>query len=145
VHRLAGGRSLLDAALTMQQDRIRNSADEALRKRLARFRENLGTVEQVLIESAHGITERHLDELEGKAVDLKHHTMEEMFKSASGTRRRRRRSCRARRKSWWSSELNCGRRRGEVSSLFCERAESRQPQLCGAEPPADGRIGARSV
>src|SRR6266446_798777 len=29
VHRLAGGRSLLDAALTLQQDRIRNSADEA--------------------------------------------------------------------------------------------------------------------
>jgi len=39
-------------------------------------------VEQVLSESAHGITDRHLDELEGKAVDLKHHTMEEMFKSA---------------------------------------------------------------
>src|SRR5882762_3763851 len=27
IHRLAGGRSLLDAALTLQQDRIRNSAD----------------------------------------------------------------------------------------------------------------------
>jgi hypothetical protein len=82
VHRLAGGRSLLDAALTMQQDRIRNSADEAFAESLARFRENLGTVEQVLSESSHAITERHLEELEGKAVDLKHHTMEEMFKSA---------------------------------------------------------------
>src|SRR5208337_2622404 len=37
VHRLAGGRSLLDAALTMQQDRIRNSADEAFAESLARF------------------------------------------------------------------------------------------------------------
>jgi hypothetical protein len=82
VHRLAGGRSLLDAALTMQQDRIRNSADEAFAESLARFRENLGTVEQVLHESAQGITGKHLEELEGKAVDLKHHTMEEMFKSA---------------------------------------------------------------
>ena len=82
VHRLAGGRSLLDAALTMQQDRIRNSADESFADSLARFRENLGTVEQVLNESAQGITAKHLDELEGKAVDLKHHTMEEMFKSA---------------------------------------------------------------
>jgi hypothetical protein len=82
VHRLAGGRSLLDAALTMQQDRIRNSADEAFADSLARFRENLGTVEQVLSESAQGITARHLEELEGKAVDMKHHTMEEMFKSA---------------------------------------------------------------
>ena len=82
VHRLAGGRSLLDAAMTMQQDRIRNSADEAFAESLARFRENLGTVEQVLNESAQGITGKHLEELEGKAVDLKHHTMEEMFKSA---------------------------------------------------------------
>ena len=82
VHRLAGGRSLLDAALTMQQDRIRNSADEAFAESLARFRENLGTVEQVLNESAQGITAKHLDELEVKAVDVKHHTMEEMFKSA---------------------------------------------------------------
>jgi hypothetical protein len=82
VHRLAGGRSLLDAALTMQQDRIRNSADEAFAESMARFRENLGTVEQVLNESAQGITAKHLEELEGKAVDLKHHTMEEMFKSA---------------------------------------------------------------
>ena len=82
VHRLAGGRSLLDAALTMQQDRIRNSADESFAESMARFRENLGTVEQVLNESAQGISARHLEELEGKAVDLKHHTMEEMFKSA---------------------------------------------------------------
>ena len=82
VHRLAGGRSLLDAAMTMQQDRIRNSADEAFAESLARFRENLGTVEQLLNESAQTITARNMDELEAKAVDLKHHTMEEMFKSA---------------------------------------------------------------
>ena len=82
VHRLAGGRSLLDAAMTMQQDRIRNSADEAFAESLGRFRENLGTVEQVLNESAQGITAKHLEDLESKAVDVKHHTMEEMFKSA---------------------------------------------------------------
>ncbi len=82
VHRLAGGRSLLDAAMTMQQDRIRNSADEAFADSLARFRDNLGTVEQLLNESAQTITARNMEELEAKAVDLKHHTMEEMFKSA---------------------------------------------------------------
>jgi hypothetical protein len=48
IHRLAGGRSLLDAALTLQQDRIRNSADEAFAEALARFRENSGGVEQIL-------------------------------------------------------------------------------------------------
>jgi len=82
VHRLAGGRSLLDAAMTMQQDRIRSAADEAFAESLARFRENLGSVESLLNESAQGITGRHMEGLETKAVDLKHHTMEELFKSA---------------------------------------------------------------
>jgi len=82
VHRLAGGRSLLDAALTLQQDRIRNSADEAFAESLARFRENLGSVEQVLQESSQSITWRNLTELEGKASDLKHQMVEELLKSA---------------------------------------------------------------
>lgn len=82
IHRLAGGRSLLDAAMTMQQDRIRASADDAFAEALGRFRENLGTVEQVLNESAHSITSRHLEELENKAVDTKHQAVEEMYKTA---------------------------------------------------------------
>src|SRR5467141_3472413 len=82
IHRLAGGRSLLDAALTLQQDRIRNSADEAFAESLARFRENLGSVEQILQESSQSITWRNLTELEGKAGDLKHQMVEELLKSA---------------------------------------------------------------
>ncbi|HYA64889.1 MAG TPA: hypothetical protein VED66_16910 [Candidatus Sulfotelmatobacter sp.] len=82
IHRLAGGRSLLDAAMTMQQDRIRTSADEAFAESLGRFRENLGTVEQVLNESAQTITSRHFEELEGKITDLKHQSVEELYKTA---------------------------------------------------------------
>jgi len=82
IHRLAGGRSLLDAAMTMQQDRVRATADEAFADSLARFRENLGSVEQILSESAQTITGRSLEDLETKVTDLKHHTLEEMFKSA---------------------------------------------------------------
>jgi len=82
IHRLAGGRSLLDAAMTMQQDRIRGTADEAFAESMARFRENLGSVEQVLSESAQVITARHLEELENKAVDVKHQSVEELYKSA---------------------------------------------------------------
>jgi hypothetical protein len=82
VHRLAGGRSLLDAAMTMQQDRIRSSADDAFAESLARFRENLGSVEQVLNESAQTITSRHLEDLENKSADVKHHAVEELYKSA---------------------------------------------------------------
>src|SRR5260370_7163587 len=80
IHRLAGGRSLLDAALTLQQDRIRNSADEAFAESLARFRENLGSVEQILQESSQAITGGNLAELEGKAGDLKHQMVEELLK-----------------------------------------------------------------
>jgi hypothetical protein len=82
IHRLAGGRSMLDAALTLQQDRIRNSADEAFAESLARFRENLGTVEQILQESTQTITGRGLTEMEGKVSDLKHQVIEELLKSA---------------------------------------------------------------
>jgi hypothetical protein len=82
VHRLAGGRLLLDAALTLQQDRIRASADEAFAESMARFRENLGSVEQILQESAQSVMERHLSELESKADDLKRHAVDEMLKSA---------------------------------------------------------------
>ena len=82
VHRLAGSRSLLDAALTMQQDRIRDTADEAFAESLARFRENLGSVEQILQDSSQSITYRNLTELEGKAGDLKHQVVEELHKSA---------------------------------------------------------------
>ena len=82
VHRLAGSRSLLDAALTMQQDRIRDTADEAFAESLARFRENLGSVEQILQDSSQSITYRNLTELEGKAGDLKHQVVEERHKSA---------------------------------------------------------------
>jgi hypothetical protein len=82
VHRLAGGRSLLDAALTLQQDRIRNTADEAFAESLGRFRENLGGVEQVLHESAQKITAQHLTEMEARASDVRHQAVDEMHKSA---------------------------------------------------------------
>ncbi len=82
IQRLAGGRSLLDAALTLQQDRIRTSADEAFAESLAHFRENLGSVEQILQESSQSITYRSLEELEGRVSDLKHQVVEELFKSA---------------------------------------------------------------
>ena len=82
IHRLAGGRSLLEAALTLQQDRIRNTADEAFAESLARFRDNLGSVEQLLHESAQKVISQNLTEMEGRAGDLRHHAVDEMHKSA---------------------------------------------------------------
>ena len=82
IHRLAGGRSLVDAALTMQQDRIRTTADEAFAESLAHFRENLGGVEQILRESSQSITGQSLAELEGKVSGLKDQVADELRKSA---------------------------------------------------------------
>jgi len=82
IQRLAGGHSLLDAAITLQQDRIRNEADEAFAESLARFRDSLGSVEQLLNESERAITTRNLTELEAKAGDLKHQTVEDLFKTS---------------------------------------------------------------
>ncbi|HET8923325.1 MAG TPA: hypothetical protein VFN26_10065 [Candidatus Acidoferrum sp.] len=82
VHRLAGGRSLLDAALTLQQDRIRNSVDEAFAESLGRFRENLGGAEKILEEASQTVIGRNLTELEQKVSDLRHQVVEELLKSA---------------------------------------------------------------
>ncbi|MGB7230844.1 MAG: hypothetical protein WBD19_04175 [Candidatus Acidiferrum sp.] len=82
VHRLAGGRSLLDAALTLQQDRIRIAADDAFAESLASFRENLGGIDQLLQEAAQSVASRNLSEIESKVADLKHHTVDDLMKSA---------------------------------------------------------------
>jgi hypothetical protein len=82
LHRLAGGKSLLDAALTLQQDRIRNSADEAFAESLGRFRENLGGVEQLLNDASQNVITRNLTELESKAGDIRHRAGEEIYKTA---------------------------------------------------------------
>ena len=71
ISRMAGGRSLLDASLSLQQDRIRSAADEAFAESLARFRENLGGVEQLLHEASQGVIKRNLTELESKAGDIR--------------------------------------------------------------------------
>ena len=82
VQRLAGGRSLLEAATTMQQERIRATADEAFAESLGRFRKNLGGVEQLLQDSAQSVISRNLAEFESKAGDVRHQAVEEMYKSA---------------------------------------------------------------
>ncbi len=82
ISRMAGGRSLLDASLTLQQDRIRSAADEAFAESLAGFRENLGGVEQLLQEASQGVISRNLAELESKAADVRHEAREEIYKTA---------------------------------------------------------------
>lgn len=82
MQRLAGGRSLLDAALTMHQERIRASTDESFAEALGQFRANLGGVEELLHEAAESVTTRSLSELELRVETVKQQTVEELIKSA---------------------------------------------------------------
>jgi hypothetical protein len=82
MQRLAGGRSLLDAALTMHQERIRASTDESFGEALAQFRANLGGAEELLREAAENVTTRSLSELELRVETLKQQTVEDLIKSA---------------------------------------------------------------
>jgi hypothetical protein len=82
IHRMAGGRSMLDAATSLQQERIRVAADEAFAEALASFRGNLGSVEQLLRDSADTVTARSLADLEGKAETTKHQVVDDLLKSA---------------------------------------------------------------
>jgi hypothetical protein len=82
IHRMAGGRSMLDAATSLQQERIRATADEAFAEALGNFRSNLGGVEQLLRESADAVTARSLADLEVKTESAKHQAVDDMLKSA---------------------------------------------------------------
>jgi ribosome-binding protein aMBF1 (putative translation factor) len=82
LQRLAGGRALLDAAISMQQERIRTAADEAFAESLSRFKDNLGGAEQLLDETARSVTGRNIAEMEEKLSDIKHQAIQDVFKSA---------------------------------------------------------------
>jgi len=82
VHRLAGGRSLLEAALISQQDRIRKSTDEAFAEALERFQTNLGSVEQSLKASTGTVAARSLAEFEEKIAGVKRQATEDLLRSA---------------------------------------------------------------
>lgn len=82
MQRLAGGRSLLDAALSLHQDRIRESTDEAFAEALQQFRSNLGGVEEILRVTTDSVTSRGMSDFEIRLEDLKQKTVEDLNKSA---------------------------------------------------------------
>ncbi len=130
--------------MTMQQDRIRNSADEAFADSLARFRENLGSVEQILNESAQTITARNMEELESKAVDLKHHTMEEMFKSAEWYEKKAQTQAQNfTEKLTEQSAAQLREKAGEISSRFATELDHSSRSLPGSVTSSTGRLRPR--
>ena len=125
VHRLAGGRSLLDAALTLQQDRIRNAADEAFAESLAGFRQSLGSVEQILQESAKSITWQSLTELEGKVSDLRHETSEELMKTSEWYEKKAQTHIQSQtEKSMEQNAAHLREQAGEISRVFASELDN---------------------
>jgi len=119
IHRLAGGRSLLDAAMTLQQDRIRVSADEAFAESLAHFRDNLGGVEQLLQDAASSVSARNLVEYESRVADLQHQSVDDMMKSAEWYEKRAQTQIQhAMEKTLEQAELQFREKAREVSSMF---------------------------
>jgi len=124
MQRLAGGRALLEAATSMQQERIRTAADEAFAESLGRFRENLGGVEQLLHESAQSVVSRHLTELESKASDVRHQAVEEMYKSAEWYEKKAQTQIAAiSEKAVEQASNQLRERAGEVSSVFAAEVD----------------------
>jgi archaellum component FlaC len=82
MQRLAGGRSLLDAAVTMHQERIRATTDEAFAEALLQFRGNLGGIEESLRQSADAVTSRSLSDLDARVEGVKHKAVEDLVQSA---------------------------------------------------------------
>ena len=82
MQRLAGGRSLLDAAVALHQDKIRASTDEAFADALHQFRSNLGGVEEILRATTDSVTSRGMTDFEMRLEELKQKTVEDLNKSA---------------------------------------------------------------
>jgi len=132
IHRLAGGRSLLDAALTLQQDRIRNSADEAFAESLARFRENLGGVDQILQEAAQTVAARNLTEIETRASDLKHQAVDDLMKSAEWYEKKAQTQIQSlTEKTVEQAENQFREKAGEVSSVFASELDHSSRSFIG--------------
>ncbi|HXE33251.1 MAG TPA: hypothetical protein VN087_05005 [Verrucomicrobiae bacterium] len=132
IHRLAGGRSLLDAALTLQQDRIRTSADEAFAESLARFRENLGGVDQILQEAAQTVAASNLAEIETRASDLKHQTVDDLMKSAEWYEKKAQTQIQSlTEKTVEQAENQFREKAGEVSSVFASELDHSSRSFIG--------------
>src|SRR5579859_742215 len=132
IHRLAGGRSLLDAAMTLQQDRIRASADEAFAESLARFRENLGGVDELLQEAAQAVAARNLTELESKVSDLKHQTVDDLMKSAEWYEKKAQTQIQSLTEKTVEQAGNHFREKaGEVSSVFASELDHSSRSFIG--------------
>jgi len=129
---MAGGRSMLDAATSLQQERIRVTADEAFAEALASFRGNLGGVEQLLRESADAVTARSLADLEGKAESAKHQVVDDLLKSAEWYEKKAQTQIQHfAERAAEQAEVRLRERAGEISSMFAGELDNASRNFVG--------------
>jgi hypothetical protein len=132
IHRMAGGRSMLDAATSLQQERIRVAADEAFAEALASFRGNLGSVEQLLRESADTVTARSLADLEGKAETTKHQVVDDLLKSAEWYEKKAQTQIQHfAERAAEQAESRLRERAGEISAMFASELDNASRNFVG--------------
>src|SRR5712664_1131091 len=132
IQRLAGGRSMLDAATSLQQERIRVTADEAFAEALASFRGNLGGVEQLLHESADSVTARSLADLEGKAETTKHQVVDDLLKSAEWYEKKAQTQIQHfAERAGEQAEARLRERAGEISAMFAGELDNASRNFVG--------------
>jgi hypothetical protein len=130
--RLSGGRSMLDAASALQQERIRATADEAFAEALASFRGNLGGVEQLLRESADSVTARSLADLEGKVETTKHQVIEDLLKSAEWYEKKAQTQIQHfAERAGEQAEARLRERAGEISAMFAGELDNASRNFVG--------------
>jgi hypothetical protein len=132
IHRMAGGRSMLDAATSLQQERIRATADEAFAEALASFRGNLGGVEQLLRESADAVTARSLADLEGKAEIAKHQVVDDLLKSAEWYEKKAQTQIQHfAERAAEQADVRLRERAGEISAMFAGELDNASRNFVG--------------
>jgi hypothetical protein len=132
IHRLAGGRSLLDAAMTLQQERIRSLADEAFAEALGRFRENLGGAEQLLRETSQAITGGSLADLEGRAGELRRSILEDLLKSAEWYEKKAQTQIQNHaEKTLELTDVHLREKAGEISGMFASELDHSSRNFLG--------------
>jgi len=130
--RLSGGRSMLEAATSLQQERIRATADEAFAEALASFRGNLGGVEQLLRESADSMTARSLADLEGKAETTKHQVVDDLLKSAEWYEKKAQTQIQHfAERAGEQAEARLRERAGEISAMFAGELDNASRNFVG--------------
>jgi len=129
---MAGGRSMLDAATSLQQERIRTAADEAFAEALANFRGNLGGVEQLLRESADSVTSRSLADLEGKAETTRHQVVDDLLKSAEWYEKKAQTQIQHfAERAGEQAEARLRERAGEISAMFAAELDNGSRNFVG--------------